>query len=288
MFAGESQRRVALQRSAILHADVDVSGGRWSDAVSPDYFDLVGARTSAGRFFRDSDDAVAVVSEDFRRRIFGDGPAVGERIKVDAMPVTLIGVGADGFNGLDLDGTADIIVPFAVIRAVGADPSRPVRSANVVGRLARGVSIDAARAELLARWPSIQAATLPATLPEADRLALLRQRVDMAPVASGFSGLRTRHGTTLGVLLGLMEMLLAVACANLAGLTLPRSLTRRHQVAIRLALGGSARRVFWQLLLDGILLSAAGSLRRSRWRGGSPESWRRPSWPPSSLRNFRP
>jgi predicted permease len=78
----------------------------------------------------------------------------------------------------------------------------------------------------------------------------------VAPLASGFSGLRTQYGTTLWVLLALMGILLAVACANLAGLTLARSLTRRHQVAIRLALGGSARRVFWQLLLDGILLSA--------------------------------
>jgi predicted permease len=59
------------------------------------------------------------------------------------------------------------------------------------------------------------------------------------------------------VLLALMGILLAVACANLAGLTLARSLTRRHQVAVRLALGGTTRRVFWQLLVDGILLSAA-------------------------------
>ena len=137
----------------------------------------------------------------------------------------------------------------------------------MVGRLARGVSIDAARAELLARWPSIQSATLPSTLPEAEREALLRQRLNVAPLASGFSGLRTRYGTTLWVLLGLMGMLLAVACANLAGLTLARSLTRRHQVAIRLALGGSARRVFWQLLVDGILLSAVA------FAGAVPLAW---------------
>src|SRR5262249_17765943 len=84
-------------------------------------------------------------------------------------------------------------------------------------------------------------ATLPATLPEPEREALLHQRLDVAPLASGFSGLRTRYGTTLEVLLGLMGVLPAVACANLAGLTLARSLTRRHQVAIRLALGGPPR-----------------------------------------------
>jgi predicted permease len=137
----------------------------------------------------------------------------------------------------------------------------------VVGRLARGVSIDAARAELLARWPSIQSATLPSTLPEPEREALLRQRLDVAPLATGFSGLRSRYGTTLAVLLGLMAMLLAVACANLAGLTLARSLTRRHQVAVRLALGGSQARVFWQLLLDGILLSAVA------FAGAVPLAW---------------
>src|SRR5262249_41341897 len=95
----------------------------------------------------------------------------------------------------------------------------------------------------------------------------LRQQVDVASLATGFSGLRDRYGTTLVVLLGLTGMLLAVACANLAGLTLARSLTRRHQVAIRLALGGSAPRVFWQLLLDGILLSTAASA------GALPFAW---------------
>jgi len=215
-----------------------------TEAVSPDYFDIVGARPSAGRFFSESDDAVVVFSEGFRQRVFGDGPGIGEAIKVNGVPATVIGVAAQGFDGLQFDGTTDIVLPLALSRSASGDPAAPVgpfRSRNVVGRLARGVSIDAARAELLARWPSIQSATLPVTVPEPERDALLRQRLDAAPLASGFSGLRSRYGTTLRVLLGLMGMLLAVACANLAGLTLARSLTRRHQVAIRLALGGSAR-----------------------------------------------
>src|SRR5262245_30865455 len=239
----------------------------WTEAVSPNYFDIVGARLAAGRFFNESDDAVAVISEGFRRRMFGSGLGIGQAIKVNAVPATVIGVAADGFDGLQSDGTFDIIVPFAVMRPAAGDPSKPIRSANVVGRLARGVSLDAARAEQLARWPSIQSATLPATLPEAEREALLRQRLDVAPLASGFSGLRTRYGTTLVALLFLMGMLLAVACANLAGLALARSLTRRPQVAIRLALGGSAQRVFWQLMVDGILLSAMA------FAGAVPLAW---------------
>ena len=57
--------------------------------------------------------------------------------------------------------------------------------------------------ELLARWPAVQSATLPAALPEPEREALLRQRLDVAPLATGYSGLRHRYGTTLWVLLGL-------------------------------------------------------------------------------------
>src|SRR5499427_3817670 len=258
MYSGGGLLRVEA-RSGVFDAS--------TEAVSPNYFDIVGARPSAGRFFSESDAAVVVFSEAFRRRIFGNGLGIGEAIKVNGVPATVIGVAADGFDGLQFDVTTDIIVPFAVMRAAGGDPSKPFRSNNVVGRLARGVSIEAARAELLARWPSIQSATLPATLPEPDREALLRQRLDVAPLASGFSGLRTRYGTTLEALLGLTGILLAVACANLAGLTLARSLTRRHQVAIRLALGGSARRVFWQLLLDGILLSAVA------FAGAVPLAW---------------
>jgi predicted permease len=248
MYAGGGILRVET-RSGVFEDAV-------TEAVSPSYFDIVGARPSAGRFFNDSDDAVVVISEAYRRRIFGNAVGIGEAIKFNGAPATVIGIAADGFDGLRFDGTVDIIVPFALMRSAAGDASRPIRSRQLVGRLARGVSINAARAELLARWPSVQSATLPATVSEAEREALLRQRVNVAPLASGFSGLRGQYGTTLWVLLALMGILLAVACANLAGLTLARSLTRRHQVAIRLALGGSRRRVFWQLLIDGLLLSA--------------------------------
>jgi predicted permease len=263
MYVGGDSRRVELTgtRSGVFEDAV-------TEAVSPDYFDMVGARPSAGRFFNESDDAVGVITEAYRRRTFGSASGVGEVIKVDTVPVTVIGVAADGFNGLEVDGGLDMVVPFTVLRAAGGgDRSAPLRSKEVIARLARGVSIDAARAELLARWPAVQAATAPAGLPEAERQALLRQRLTVAALGSGASGVRARYGTTIWVLLALMGILLAVACANLAGLTLARSLARRHQVAIRLALGGSAPRVFWQLLADGLLLSTAA------FAGALPLAW---------------
>ena len=226
------------------------------ERVSSNYFDMLGARLSAGRFFADSDDAVIVISEKFRRRLFGNASGVGETIKVDAVPVTVIGVAANGSNGLVADYPADLFVPVAPVRAAPGDAPRPAQSWNLVGRLARGVSIGAARAELIALWPSIQAATLPTTLPESEREALLRQRVEVEPLATGFSGLRDRYGATVRMVLALMGLLLAVACANLAGLALARSLMRRHQVAIRLALGGSVPRVFCGSTIGAPLLSS--------------------------------
>src|SRR4051812_3318821 len=130
----------------------------WTASVSPTYFDIVAARLSAGRVFTDSDDAVVGISEGVRGRIFASGPAVGETIKVNAVPATVIGVAAESF-GLEVDGTADLIVPFTVTQVSGDNPSRPARSANVVGRLTPGVSIGTVRAEVAALWPSIQAAT---------------------------------------------------------------------------------------------------------------------------------
>jgi putative ABC transport system permease protein len=190
MYSGGGLLRVETHSGVLADASIE--------AVSPSYFEIVGARLSAGRFFTDSDDAVVVISEGFRRRLFGNGPGIGEAIKVNAVPATVIGVVTDGFEGLQIHGTTDIIVPFTVTRAATGDASKPFRSRVVVGRLAHGVSIAAARAELLARWPSVQAATLPAAVSEAEREALLRQRLTVAPLASGFSDLRQPCGPDAG------------------------------------------------------------------------------------------
>jgi hypothetical protein len=82
-----------------------------TERVSPSYFDMVGARAAAGRFFDDSDDAVVVISEAYRRRIFGNASGIGEAIQFNGVPATVIGIAADGFDGLRFDGTVDIIGP---------------------------------------------------------------------------------------------------------------------------------------------------------------------------------
>src|SRR5438045_7153734 len=102
MYSGGGLRRVEA-RSGVFDAS--------TETVSPSYFDLVAARASAGRFFSESDGAVVAFPDGVRARVVGDGPSVGEVVKVDGVPATVIGVAADGFDGLQFDGTTDIIVP---------------------------------------------------------------------------------------------------------------------------------------------------------------------------------
>lgn len=250
MYSGGGLLRVETRN---VSADGGVEG------VTPEYFDLLGARPAAGRFFTAADTAVAVISDRFRQRLFGDNAnVVGKAVKVNGTPVTILGITAPGFHGLQFDGGADIFLPFLVLRPIAGDPTRPLRSNNIIGRLAPGVTVSQARAELLARWPAIQEATLPASMSAADYQTLRAQRIEVESLASGFSLLRRQYGSSLVVLMGLSAVLLAIACVNLAGLLLARSLARRHQTAVRLALGASRARVIQQVLVDGVLLSLAG------------------------------
>ena len=231
------------------------------EGVSPEYFDVVGARVAVGRVLTDADSTApaAVISDRFRRRAFGDNvTAIGETVKVNGKPVTIVGVTAPGFDGLQFDGGADLFLPIPVLRATSGDPTRPLRSLNIVGRLAPGVTVAQARAELLARWPAIQGATLPPSLAAAEQQALRSQRIEVESVASGFSTLRRQYGTSLVVLIALTAVLLAIGCVNLAGLLLARSVARGHQIAVRLALGASRPRIIQHVLIDGVLLALGG------------------------------
>src|SRR5207247_11236902 len=162
------------------------------EGVSPEYFDLLGARAAAGRFFTDVEtrEPVALISDRFRQRIFGDGAAViGETVKIDGQPVTVVGVTAPGFEGLQFDGGTDLFLPIAVARSLAGD-TRPVRARYIVGRLRPELTIAQVRTELRARWSAIQDATLPPSSPAAEQQALRSQRIAVEPLATGFSSLR--------------------------------------------------------------------------------------------------
>ncbi|MBY0494929.1 MAG: ABC transporter permease [Cyanobacteria bacterium] len=233
-----------------------------TEGVTPGYFDALGVTPALGRLFSEIDDAQApaiVVSDRFRRRLFGDdAAAVGKSVKVAGSMATIIGVTARGFEGLQLDGGTDIFVPLDLMQTLSGSPRSPLRSRNIIGQLAPGVTLAEMRAELLARWPSVQDATVPPSLSATQQQALRALKVVVEPIASGFSPLRDRYGASIAVLVILSAALLAISGVNLIGLMLVRSLTERHQFAVRLAVGASRGRTVRPTILVGLLLTVAG------------------------------
>lgn len=229
------------------------------EGVTADYFAVLDVRAKAGRLLSAVDDPMApvgVMSERLAARLFGDGNAVGQSIMVDGRQVEIVGVTA-GFAGVRMDGGDDLFLPLAYLRFIqGGDPKVVVRAQQIVGRLARGVTIDQARGEVLGRWPSIQAG-VSAELPAALRPAIDSQRVAVDSFARGFSGLRDRYGRSLLLVMGLALALLGVAIVNLTGLMLARCLARHHEFAVRVALGVGRARLFQQTVIDGVMLSFA-------------------------------
>jgi predicted permease len=232
-----------------------------TEAVSPDYFDLVRVRAVAGRVFTDADDRrepTMVVSNRLAARLFAEpAHAVGKSLKITGRAVAIAGVLEPGFTGLAFDGGADVFMGFHTLKILMTSTIPGIRSPQLVGRLAPGSSIDAARAELDARWPAIQAATID-LVPAAMRASTSTQRVQLESAATGFSTLRRQYGSSLAVLMGLAVVLLGIGAVNLSGLLLARGLARHHQFAVQRALGASPARLLRQSILDGVLLALAG------------------------------
>jgi predicted permease len=221
--------------------------------ISAGAFDMLGARPSAGRLLRASDDApdadrVAVVSYAFWHRQFGgEAAAVGQTVRLNGDPYTVVGVLPRHFPLPLRD--LDVVVPLAPDR----DPRRFERNSvnflRLVGRLRGGTTPDAAEreltaitAELRARFPTEYATKLGARVTSMQQYLVGDAR------------------QTLLVLLACVALMLAIAFSNVLNLLLIRSTTRQGEIAVRRALGASAWNVASQLLAEGAVLAGVGAI----------------------------
>ena len=201
---------------------------------------------------------VVVIGHRFWTRMFAADPqVVGKTIRTEGVELTIIGVLPPGFGGLHVDSGADLFTPPDTI--FPANAGRRPGASEILGRLRPGVSLEQAAAQLETRWPAILEMAVPSTLPAPERAELRAARPVVQRMGTGLSNYRERYAGPLAMILGLTGLLLLLACVNLGGLLLARLSARASELAVRLALGGSHRRIAQQMLVESLLLSLAGA-----------------------------
>ncbi len=227
--------------------------------VSSNYFSVLGVRPALGRFFAASDEAhgvayLAVLSDRlWRRRYGGDASIVGRSIVLNGHPYTIAGVAPPGFQGTTML-APDLWLPMTT--AADAMP----RGGNLLltrravwllmgARLKPGVEAARAGAEL-----HLIAGALAREHPDANKgqdLGVARLAVfpgNMAPIAA-----------FLALLIGIVAVVLVIACTNIAGVLLARAASRRREIAVRLAIGAGRGQLIRQLLAETLVLFAIGA-----------------------------
>lgn len=238
--------------------DAHASTRVFASLVSGNFFEVLGTRPALGRFFLPEEDqvpdahAVVVLTHEFWTRRFNQDPAVLQQtLRLNNRPYAIVGVAEEGFSGTTVMGT-DFWVPMAMEQHVRAGDRSLLDMAEAswlmaVGRLKPGVTPPQARDELGA---IMQRFMTERNDPRRDRWGVavaLSTRVP-APIAGPVTAF-------IGMLGALTGLVLLIACSNIAAMLLARGLERRREVATRLAVGATRRRILGQLLLEGLTLA---------------------------------
>jgi predicted permease len=246
-------------RWSVTFADAEGPERVAGELVTGNYFSVLGLRPSLGRLLTPDDNLVAgagglsgafaVISNDYWTRRFARNPAaVGSSFSVGGASVTVVGIAPSSFFGLEPGDPVDMWLPMVLqprlLLGQNWLENRGNNWMRAIGRLKPGVSPDAAR----------QATTsVFARLPNA-----AGQWIEIADAAFGLSGLRSRLSFVLELLMGAVGIVMLIACANVAGLTLARANDRRRELTLRVALGAGRGRLVRQLMVESLVLSVAG------------------------------
>ncbi|HWE50584.1 MAG TPA: ABC transporter permease [Bryobacteraceae bacterium] len=246
-----------------------------AEIVSGSYFSVLGVSPALGRLLDQADDGlpganpVVVLSYDFwKTQLAGAPDVVGRKVLVNQHPMTVIGVAAPAFHGIDVGEVPSLWIPASLssqaIPGFTDQLDRRTRWMQVLGRLKTNVTLEQAQAGLQPWFKAMldedtRRAGFPRITAER-RQRFLASTLQLTPAPQGHSSLRRRMSQPLWVLLAATAVLLGLACLNVAGLFLARGSAREREIGTRLALGASRGRIGRQFLTETVLLALAGGL----------------------------
>jgi predicted permease len=273
----EPLSEVLARRDTAVSLSVDNQTERVdAELVSGNYFTMLGVPPAVGRVFnsREDDQVFAghpsvVLSYDYWVRRFARDPGVvGRKMLVNNYPMTVVGVSAAGFSGLDPTRSPQIRIPIQMKDAVLPEwewvhlDDRRQRWVQVFARLKPGYTIESAAGPL--QWLFTQIRQYEMTLPAAKdwspgaRERFMQGRLKLERADIGYSPLRNDFSTALIVLMSMVGLVLLIACANVANLLIARGFMRQREIAVRLSIGATRMQLVRQLLTESVLLSVIG------------------------------
>jgi putative ABC transport system permease protein len=237
--------------------------------VTGQYYSTLGLNPVAGRLLAPEDDQpgappVAVLSYGYWEREFARNPsAIGQTVSLNGLPVAIVGVSPRGFVGANVGAVADITIAAAALPQIAPDAAPLLTPGNfwlrVLIRPRPDISIDETRARLTALWRDMGDRVIAPHWPASRRKAMADAVFYMSPGGAGWTNLRVTYEKPLLVLMCAVSAVLVIACANVASLLLARASVRRREMAVRLAIGASRRRIIGQLLTESMLLAFSGA-----------------------------
>jgi predicted permease len=232
--------------------------------VSGNYFEVLGVKPALGRLFTGQDNRTpqanpwVVLSYDFWRDRMGMDPAIlGRVLRVDEQPLTVIGVAAPAFRGVEVENHADMWAPAMMNRGNIMQPG--MHWVWIMARCRPGVSKGRIQAAANTIMQQYLMSVYGGQRETAFGKFALDQKIEVRDAGVGISMLREAFGKPLAILMAAVGLVLLIACANVANLLIARGAARRHEIAMRFSLGATRLRVVRQWLIESLLLAFLGS-----------------------------